>query len=153
MPPAWHDLLCPEGNQHSGALGGQGSQGLNSPQTIRENRIQSILLLPAENAHLAQVFPGCGWFSVSESSCPWYQPDGPWSRGRTSSFDPCWSDRPAFPWFPLLFHVIRQNSGEVIGGVLLPLPVGRIGFHTQELVLNFPHRFSRWEQAGCQWKA
>ena len=58
--PGLHDLLCPEGNQHSGALGGECSQRLNSPQTIWENRIQSVLLLPAENAHLTQVFPGCG---------------------------------------------------------------------------------------------
>ena len=58
--PGLHDLLCPEGNQHSGALGGEGSQRLNFSQTIRENRIQPVLLLPAENAHLAQVFPGCG---------------------------------------------------------------------------------------------
>ena len=44
-------------------------------------------------------------------------------------------------FFSLLFHVVRQNSGEVFGGILLPLPVCRIRFHTQKLVLNFPHRF------------
>ena len=29
----------------------------------------------------------------------------------------------------LLLHIVGQDSREVIGGVLFPLPVGRIRFH------------------------
>ena len=44
-------------------------------------------------------------------------------------------------FFSLLFHVVRKDSGKVVGCVLLSLPVCRIGFHTQELVLDFPYCF------------
>ena len=56
-------------------------------------------------------------------------------------------------FLPLLLHIVGQNSGEVVGGVLLPLPVGRIGFYTQAACSGFPAPLRRWEPAGCRWKA
>ena len=50
------DFLRPERNQHSGGFGGEGAQCLNFSQAVRENGVQPILLLPAQDAHLAQVF-------------------------------------------------------------------------------------------------
>ena len=40
-------------------------------------------------------------------------------------------------FLPLHLHVVREDGGEVVGGVLLPLPVGGIGGYPQELVLDF----------------
>ena len=40
----------------------------------------------------------------------------------------------------LKFHVVRYNGRPVVVGVLLPLPVGHVGFHTQQRVLQL---------AGC----
>ena len=49
------DFLRPEGNQHRSAFGGEGSQRLNSPQAVGQSRVQPVLLLPAQDAHLAQM--------------------------------------------------------------------------------------------------
>ena len=54
------DLLRPEGDQHRGAFRGQGAQRGDPPQTVGQNRVQTVLLLPAEDAHLAQVLARCG---------------------------------------------------------------------------------------------
>lgn len=43
----------------------------------------------------------------------------------------------------LQFHVIRDNRAEVVGGVLLALPVRHVRFDSQELVLHFSDRFIR----------
>ena len=50
-----HNFLCAERNQHGGAFGGKGSQGLDFPQTVRQHRVQPVLLLPAQRGKLAQV--------------------------------------------------------------------------------------------------
>ena len=50
-----HDFLCAERNQHGGAFGGKGSQGLDFSQPIRQHRVQPVLLLPAQRGKLAQV--------------------------------------------------------------------------------------------------
>ena len=41
----------------------------------------------------------------------------------------------------LLLQIVRNDSGEVLVAVLPPLPVGDVGFHTEELVLHLAHRF------------
>ena len=41
----------------------------------------------------------------------------------------------------LLFQIIRHNSREVLVAVLPALPVGNVGFHTEELVLHLAHGF------------
>ena len=43
-----HDFLCAKRNQHGGAFGGKGSQGLDFPQPIGQHRVQPVLLLPAQ---------------------------------------------------------------------------------------------------------
>ena len=50
-----HDFLRAKRNQHSGAFGGQRAQGLDFSQTIRQHRVQTVLLLPAQRRKLAQV--------------------------------------------------------------------------------------------------
>ena len=44
---------------------------------------------------------------------------------------------------PLLLHVIGDDCGKIVVGVLFPLPVGDVGFHAQQTVLHLPHRFIR----------
>ena len=50
-----HDFLRPERNQHGGAFGGERAQGLDFSQTIRQHRVQTVLLLPAQHGKLTQV--------------------------------------------------------------------------------------------------
>ena len=144
------DFLGPERNQHSGALGGQGPQGLDSPQTIGESRIQAILLLPAQNAHLAQVLPGCReqcfriavqlFFGIRQMD-----------HGNQAEHHPLIPVRQIvhhfLGFFSLLLYIIGQDSGEVVGGILLPLPIGGVCFHPQQLILHLSNRLvSRYRE-------
>ena len=49
-------------------------------------------------------------------------------------------------FLPLLLHVIGYDCGEIVVGVLLPLPVGDVGFHAQKTVLHLPHRLVRGDR-------
>ena len=55
----------------------------------------------------------------------------------------------------LLFQVIGHNRGKIVVAVLSALPVGHIGFHTQQAVLHLPHRFIRghWNNVDRQHEA
>ncbi|MPN60980.1 hypothetical protein SDC9_208714 [bioreactor metagenome] len=44
-------------------------------------------------------------------------------------------------FFALQFHVIRDNSREVVVLILLSLPVGYICLNTEQTVFNLPHCF------------
>ena len=47
----------------------------------------------------------------------------------------------AFP--TLLLQVVGDDGGKVVVLVLLPLPVGDVGFHTEQTVFHLPDRFIR----------
>ena len=140
---ALENLLGAEGNQHRSALGGQGTQGMDLPQPIGQNGVQTILLLPAQRAHLAQMLSGNGedGFGIRVQLLLGV---GQMHQRHQAEHHPLVSVgevvQHLLGFLSLLLHVVWQHSGEVVGGVLFPLPVGRIGLHTQQLVLNLPHR-------------
>ena len=45
--------------------------------------------------------------------------------------------------FALQFHIVGNHSREVVVGVLAALPVGDVGFHTQQAVFHLPHGLIR----------
>ena len=140
---ALEDLLRAEGNQHRSALGGQGAQGVDLPQAIGQNGIQAIFLLPAQRAHLAQMLSGHSedGFGIRVQLLLGV---GQMHQRHQAEHHPLVSVgevvQHLLGFLALLFHVVGQHGGEVIGGVLFPLPVGRIGLHAQQLVLDLPHR-------------
>ena len=50
-----HDLLRLKGQQHSGALRGQRSHGVDTPQAVGQHRVQRVLLLVLHSGKLAAV--------------------------------------------------------------------------------------------------
>ena len=140
---ALEDLLSAEGNQHRSALCGQGTQSMDLPQAIGQNGIQAIFLLPAQRAHLAQMLSGHSedGFGIRVQLLLGV---GQMHQRHQAEHHPLVSVgevvQHLLGFLPLLLHVVGQHSGEVVGGVLFPLPVGRIGLHTQQLVLDLPHR-------------
>ena len=54
------DLLRPEGDEDGGGLGGEGAERLDFAQAIGQDSIQPVLLLPAQDAHLAEILAGHG---------------------------------------------------------------------------------------------
>ena len=137
-----HDFLCAERNQHSGAFGGQGAQGLDFAQPVRQYRVQPVLLLPAQRGKLAQVLTRRGverfgvavelLFAVSQMH-ERHQPEHhPLVAGGQVV-------QHLAGLLPLLLQVIGDNGGEVVVAVLPALPVGHIGLHPQQAVLQLPH--------------
>ncbi len=127
-----HDFLCAERNQHGGAFGGQRAQGLDFPQTVRQHRVQSVLLLPAQRGKLAQVLTrrGVERFGVAVELLLCCPPDAPASPARTSSAGRGWSDRQHLLGFLALeFHIVRNCRGKIVVGILAALPVGDIRFY------------------------
>ena len=53
-----HDLLGTERNEHSSAFCGQGAQCGDPSQAVGQHSVKAVLLLPAEDTHLAQMLAG-----------------------------------------------------------------------------------------------
>ena len=49
-----------------------------------------------------------------------------------------------FGFLSLQFHIIRHNGRKVIVGILPSLPVGHIGLHAKQTVLDLTHRLIGW---------
>ena len=134
-----HDFLCAERNQHGGAFGGKGSQGLDFPQTVRQHRVQPVLLLPAQRGKLAQVLARRGverfgvavelLFAVRQMhQC--HQPEHhPLVAGRQIV-------QHFFGFLALEFHIVGNGRGKIVVGVLAALPVGDIRFYAQQCALQ-----------------
>ena len=116
---------------------------MDLPQSIGQNGVQAILLLPAQRAHLAQMLSGHGedGFGIRVQLLLGV---GQMHQRHQAEHHPLIPVGEVIQhllgFLSLLLHVVGQHGGEVVGGVLFPLPVGRIGLHTQQLVLNLPHR-------------
>ena len=49
-----------------------------------------------------------------------------------------------FGLFSLQFHIIGHNGRKVIVSILASLPIGHIGFHAEQTVLDLTHCFVCW---------
>ena len=139
-----HDFLRPERNQHGGAFGGKGSQGLDFAQPIRQHRVQPIFLLPAQRGKLAQVLAcrGVERFGVAVElllivrqmhQC--HQPEHhPLVAGRQIV-------QHLLGFLALQLHVVRNRRGKIVVGVLAALPVGNVRFHAQQCALQLAGGF------------
>ena len=99
---------------------------MDFPQAVWQNRIQPVLLLPAQDAHLAQVFSGCckNRFCVTVQLFLGISQMDHGHETEHHSLIPVGQIVQHFlGFFSLLFHVVRKDSGKVIGCVLLSLPV------------------------------
>ena len=134
-----HDFLCAERNQHGGAFGGKGSQGLDFPQPVRQHRVQSVFLLPAQRGKLAQVLTRRGverfgvavelLFAVSQMhQC--HQPEHhALVAGRQIV-------EHLLGFLALQLHVVRNRGCKIVVGILAALPVGNVRFHAQQRALQ-----------------
>ena len=133
------NFLRTERDQHGGALGGQRAQGLDAAQTVGQHGVEAVFLLPAQRREMAQMFAsyrlqGLGITvelllavgHVDER----YQPEhhALVAGGQVVQH--------LLGLLALEFHVVGDRSRPVVGGVLLALPVGDVGFHPQQRVLH-----------------
>ena len=134
-----HNFLCAERNQHSGAFGGERAQGLDFSQTVRQHRVQSVLLLPAQHGKLTQVLARRGvkrfsvavelLFAVSQMHECHKTKHHPLVTGSQIV-------QHFLGFLALQLHVIRNRGGKIVVGVLAALPVSHICFHAQQRALQ-----------------
>ena len=141
-----HDFLRAERNQHGGAFGGKGAQGLDFAQSIRQHRVQPVLLLPAQRGKLAQVLAcrGVERFGVAVQL---FLAVSQMHERHQSEHHALVAGRQVvqhfFRFLALQLHVIRNGRGKIVVGVLAALPVGNVRFHAQQCALQLAGGFVR----------
>ena len=134
-----HNFLGSERNEHCRAFGSQGAQCLDAPQAIGQHGVQAIPLLPTQGGKLAQVLTGNRKqrfgiiIQLLFGTCHV-------DKGDQTKHHPLVAGgqiiQHLLGFLALKFHVVRYNGRPVVVGVLLPLPVGHVGFHTQQRILQ-----------------
>ena len=134
-----HDFLCAERNQHGGAFGGKGSQGLDFPQPVRQHGVQPVLLLPAQRGKLAQVLTrrGVERFGVAVKLllivCQMHKRHQPEHHSLVAGGQVV---QHFFGFLALQLHIVWNRGSKIVVGVLAALPVGDIRFHAQQCTLQ-----------------
>ena len=139
-----HDFLRAERNQHGGAFGGKGSQGLDFSQPIRQHRVQPIFLLPAQRRKLAQVLArrGVERFGVAVKLllivCQMHQRHQPEHHPLVAGGQIV---EHLLGFLALQLHIVGNRRGKIVVGVLAALPVCHIRFHAQQRTLQLASGF------------
>ena len=137
-----HDLLNLKGHEHRKAFCGQGTEGVELPGASGQHGVQAVHLLILENRHLAHTLP-----SGRENGVRIHIQLFLGIRGNDHGQDA--EDHPLvtggqiiqklLAFLPLQFHIIGDNSGEIVVAVLAALPVGDVCLHTEKPVFYLPH--------------
>ena len=140
------EILCLERHQHSHAFRCQCTQGMNTPHAVGQYRVEAIPLLPAQGGELAQVFAPHGQKAFRIRVQLFFAFRQMHHRHKAVHHALVALGQivqKLCGFFPLELHIVGNIRRVVVGVVLPPLPSGHIRFHTQQLVLQFPHRFVR----------
>jgi len=119
---------------------------LDFSQTIRQHRVQPVLLLPAQRRKLAKVLTrrGVERFGVAVELLlivrQMHQCHQPEHHSLVAGGQVV---QHFFGFLALEFHIVRNCRGKIVVGVLAALPVGYIRFHSQQCALQLPGGFVR----------
>ena len=141
------DLLHPERHKHRQRFRCQRSANTQLRCAVRQNRIQPLKLLPAEDIQRTQVLSrtlpdGFGIrVKLLLGICRMHQRNERRDHALIAGYQII---EKFAALLTLTLHVIRNGSGKVIVAVLLSLPIGNVGFDRKQLVLTeFYCRFGR----------
>ena len=140
------DLLRLKGHENSQRFRGQCAQGIDAAQAQRQRRHQPVRLLPVQGRELAEVLAGNGLerFRITVqlflTVCQMHQRHHGKHHPLVAGGEIV---QHLAGLLALLLQIVGDNGRKVIVGVLPALPVGHIGFHTQQAVLHLPHRLVR----------
>ena len=137
-----HDLLDLKGHEHRKTFCGQGAEGVEFPGANGQDCVQAVHLLILEDRHLAHALP-----SGRENGIRIHIQLFLGIRGNDHGQDT--EDHPLvtggqiiqklLAFLSLQFHIIGDNSGEIVVAVLAALPVGDVCLHTEKPVFYLPH--------------
>ena len=133
------NFLGAERNQDGGALGGQGSQGLDAAQAVGQHSVEAVLLLPAQGGKLAQMFAPHRLQRLGVTVELLLAVRHVNQRHEAEHHALVAGGQVVqhlLGLFSLQFHIVGNRGRPVVGGVLLALPVGNVGFHPQQRVLH-----------------
>ena len=136
-----------ERNQDGSGLCGKGTHRIDLPQTIRQDGIQSIDLLPFQGCHLAEVFScnGIQGFRIRIqlflAFCHMYHCQDTEHHPLVPGSQVV---QHLLGFFSLKLHIIGNHGGKVIVCILASLPVRYVGLYAQQSILDLTHRFICW---------
>ena len=135
-------LLHLKGHKHRKALSGEGTERIDPPCADGKNGVQPVELLEFQNGKLAHMLSCHGKHHFSIAVELLFVVGGNDHR----------NDRQHHPLIPrsqviqkllalfaLELHIIRHDGREIVVGVLPALPVGDVGFDTEQTVFHLPH--------------
>ena len=140
------NILHPERDKDRKALRGQRAERLDLADTERHRRIQPIKLLKLENTELTQVLSCRSEQSLSvvvELFLGVRRVNHRQNGKHHSLVTGRQVVEKLLHLLALLFNVVGELGRKVVVGILPALPVGRIGFYTEQAAFSFPHGFVR----------
>ena len=131
-----------KGHEHRKAFGGEGTERIDSPCADGENGVQPVELLKFQHGKLTHMLSRHGEHRFGVAVKLLFVVGGNDHR----------NDRQHHPLiscgqvvqkflalFALEFHIIGDDGGEIVVGVLPALPVGDVGFDAEQTVFHLPH--------------
>ena len=135
-------LLHLKGHKHRKALSGEGTERIDPPCADGKNGVQPVELLEFQNGKLAHMLSCHGKHRFGIAVELLFVVGGNDHR----------NDRQHHPLIPrgqvvqkflallaLELHIIGHDGGEIVVGVLPALPIGNVGFDTEQTVFHLPH--------------
>ena len=138
------DLLRPERHENGAALRGERPQSVDATQAIRQDGVQAVLLLVAENGETAELFLRNGLQRL-RVCVKLLQAVRDMNERHTGEHEPLVTGgqifQQVFRFGAHLLQVIRNRRGEVVLPVLALLPSGYVRFHAEDSALHLTHSF------------
>ena len=135
-------LLYLKGHEHRKAFGGEGAKRIDPPCADGKNSVQPVELLEFQHSKLAHMLSCYGKHRFGVAVELFFVVGGNDHR----------NDRQHHPLIPrgqvvqkflallaLELHIIGDDGGEIVVGILPALPIGNVGFDTEQTVLHLPH--------------
>ena len=135
-------LLHLKRHEHRKALGGEGAKRIDSPCADGKNGVQPVELLKFQNGKLAHMLSchGKHRFSVAVELLFVVGGNDHRNNGKHHPLISCGQVvQKLLALFALELHIIGDDGGEIVVGVLPALPVGDVGFDAEQTVFHLPH--------------
>ena len=138
------DLLRPERHEDGAAFRGQRPQSMDASQAIRQNGIQAVLLLVAENGETAELFLRDGLQGL-RIRVKLLQAVRDMNERHTGEHEPLVAGsqifQQVFRFGAHLLQVIGNRRCEIVLPVLPLLPACNVRFHAEDSALHLTHSF------------
>ena len=138
------NFLRPERHENGAALRGERPQSVDATQAIRQDGVQAVLLLVAENRETAELFL-CDGLQGLRIRVKLLQAVRDMNERHTGEHEPLVTGgqifQQVFRFGAHLLQVIGNRRGKIVLPVLPLLPACNVRFHAEDSALNLPNGF------------